>query len=61
MTSPRRISYSKRTVRHAFGNLLSSELFVSWQPELAYVILLDAGETNFIEKIANSVGETGGL
>ena len=40
--------------------LFSSELFVSWQPELGYV-LLDAGETNFLEKTANSVRETGGL
>jgi len=35
-------------------------MFVSRQPELAYVIL-DAGEMNFVEEIANSVGETGGL
>jgi hypothetical protein len=40
--------------------LVSSEVFVSWQPELTYVIL-DAGETNFLEEFANSVGETGGL
>jgi hypothetical protein len=40
--------------------LVSSEVFVSWQPELTYVIL-DAGEKNFLEEIANSVGETGGL
>lgn len=47
-------------MRHTFGYLVSSELFVSWQPELAYVIL-DAGEANFLEETANSVGETGGL
>lgn len=60
MTGPRHVSCSERALRHAFGYVVSSELFVSWQPELAYVVF-DAGETNFLEKIANSVGETGGL
>jgi len=60
LTSPRHVSCSERTVRHVYGYLVSSELFISWQPELAYIIL-DAGETNFLAKIANSVGETGGL
>jgi hypothetical protein len=35
-------------------------MFGSWQPEIAYVIM-DAGETNFLEEIANSVGKTGGM
>jgi hypothetical protein len=31
-----------------------------WQPELDYVIV-DVGETNFLEEIANSFGENGGF
>ena len=47
-------------MRHGFVYLGSSELFASWQPEIAYV-LLDAGEPYFLGKTADSVGETGGL